>query len=71
MTADLAATCDCAKVRYLTRKHARSDARTFRHRRGKLRAYRCDGGFWHLTSQSTAKTTANRDYWQPAKAAQQ
>jgi hypothetical protein len=63
--------CECGKVRYLSRKHARRAGRTFTgKRRGKLRAYRCDGGFWHLTSQSTARTTANRDYWQPAKAAQ-
>lgn len=52
--------CDCGKIRYLARKDARREARRYRHLRGKLRAYRCDGGFWHLTSQSTFRTTAYR-----------
>jgi hypothetical protein len=59
----MADTCECGKVRYLTRKHARRAGRTFTgKRRGKLRAYRCDGGFWHLTSESTARTTAYRTH---------
>jgi len=56
------AECACGKIRFLTRKHARQEARRFRRTRGKLRAYRCDGGFWHLTSESTAKTTSYRAY---------
>lgn len=66
----IGAPCDCGKVRYLTRAHAKQTARTVRHPRGKLRAYRCAGGFWHLTSQSTERTTANRDYWRTAEAGQ-
>jgi hypothetical protein len=57
----MADSCECGKVRYLTRSQAKRNARAFHgKRRGKLRAYRCDGGFWHLTSQSTARTTFYR-----------
>lgn len=59
--------CECGKVRYLTRKEARHHARTFRgsHDYGKLRAYQCDGGFWHLTSQSARRTTIWRAWERP------
>ena len=53
--------CECGKVRYLTRKEARRSARTFLgSHTGRLRAYQCDGGFWHLTSQATKRVTAWR-----------
>ena len=49
--------CTCGKVRYESRRLARLSAREIRGRGGaKMRAYEC-GGFWHLTSQSTARTT--------------
>lgn len=49
--------CECGKVRYLTRREARHEARSgFRSARlGKVRVYRC-GGFWHLTSVSAGDT---------------
>ena len=56
--------CDCGKVRYFTRKEARHEARMFMRGR-KLRAYRCDGGFWHLTSQSAKRAAIWRAYVRP------
>lgn len=54
--------CECGKVRYLTRKEARRRARTILgSRAGKLRAYQCDGGFWHLTSEPAWRTTFYRN----------
>ena len=54
--------CECGKIRYLSRKNARQDARRFQGiPAGKLRAYQCGGGFWHLTSEPTWKTTFYRD----------
>ena len=57
--------CVCGKVRYLTRGEARREARRFRHRTSKLRAYQCDGGFWHLTSQGTRRATVWRAWERP------
>ena len=54
--------CECGKVRYLTRKHARREACRFHRTHGKLRAYQCDGGFWHLTSRVAERVTAWRNY---------
>jgi hypothetical protein len=44
--------CRCGKIRYLTKAEAKHAARGFKGRgaKGTLRAYKCDGGFWHLTS---------------------
>jgi hypothetical protein len=56
--------CECGKVRYLSRAAAKRGARRLNSvgkRRGKVRAYLCDGGFWHLTSESTANTTLRRN----------
>lgn len=54
--------CACGKVRYTSKAQAKQTARGFRGRRkGKMRAYQCEGGFWHLTSQSTARTTFFRN----------
>lgn len=48
--------CTCGKVRYLDKRAAKRAARAFRGpRRGTLRAYRCPGGFWHLTSHPQRK----------------
>lgn len=44
--ADRAGTCQCGKVRYITRKAARAAARKLSRR---CRAYRC-GDYWHLAS---------------------
>ena len=58
--------CECGKVRYLTRKHAKRTARTLLgSRKGTLRAYQCDGGFWHLTSQSAGRATVWRAWERP------
>jgi hypothetical protein len=54
--------CACGKVRYPTRRHARRAARMVSGRTGRMRAYRCDGGFWHLTSQTGARLTSWRAY---------
>lgn len=56
--------CACGKVRYLGKVSAKAAAREMRGRGkggGRMRAYRCPGGFWHLTSQSTARTTFFRN----------
>ena len=57
--------CDCGKVRYFTRKEARREARVIRGTKGKLRAYECGGGFWHLTSQSAGRAAIWRAYVRP------
>lgn len=56
-------TCACGKVRYLGKASAKAAARQIRGRGkgGRMRAYQCGGGFWHLTSQSTARTTRFRE----------
>ena len=56
-------TCACGKIRYLDKAPAKAAARQIRGRGkggGRMRAYQCPGGFWHLTSQSTARTTRFR-----------
>jgi hypothetical protein len=54
--------CACGKVRYESKAQAKRTARAFRGpRRGKLRAYQCAGGFWHLTSLSAAQITYYRE----------
>ncbi len=45
--------CGCGKVRYYSRKEARKAARRLLgsapgHTHGRLSAYKCDWGFWHL-----------------------
>lgn len=53
----MTAPCQCGKIRFLSRRHARQAARGFRnHGTPMMRAYRCPGGFWHLTSQGAAET---------------
>ena len=49
--------CECGKTRYLSRGNARQAARRASGEArslGKLRAYRCHGGFWHLTTKGPA-----------------
>ncbi len=54
--------CECGKVRYLTRGEARKRARSFQGKRlGKVRAYCCEGGFWHLTSATANGTAFHRN----------
>ncbi len=56
------AICRCGKLRFASRKAAKRHARAFAAaRRGKIRVYRCGGGFWHMTSESTRKTTLRRE----------
>jgi len=44
--------CRCGKARHLTRREARQAARKLAaYRKGRLRTYRCGGGFWHVTSK--------------------
>lgn len=58
--------CECGKIRYFTRKEARHSARTIQgSHKSKLRAYQCDSGFWHLTSQSGRKVTMWRAWERP------
>jgi hypothetical protein len=51
--------CYCGKIRYSSRAEAKQRAARMFHRTGKMRAYRCDGGFWHLTSQDAATRAAH------------
>lgn len=55
--------CDCGKIRYYTRRQAKRVARQIPGTR-RLRAYAC-GGFWHLTSESTGRTTMWRAWERP------
>lgn len=53
--------CGCGKIRYLSKAQAKATARAFRGaRRGKVRAYQCAGGFWHLTSVSAERMAVLR-----------
>lgn len=48
----------CVKKRYFSRRNAKRFARQLRHTSPNLKPYRCtDCGFWHLTSQTTARKT--------------
>lgn len=40
--------CTCGKIRYLTKGAAKRQARRMKGRIGRLNAYRCPAGFWHL-----------------------
>jgi hypothetical protein len=51
----------CQKVAYTSSRNARKAARIlFQGRR--MRIYACKPGFWHLTSYTTLKTTAYREF---------
>lgn len=54
---------DCAKVRYASRRAARQAARQMSHITTRWTAYECQDcppGFWHLTSQTTARKSYYR-----------
>jgi GH24 family phage-related lysozyme (muramidase) len=40
--------CTCGKIRYLTKSHAKAAVRRMKGRVGRLNAYRCPAGFWHI-----------------------
>ena len=40
--------CTCGKIRYSTKRAAKLAARRIRGREGRLNAYKCSGGFWHI-----------------------
>lgn len=43
--------CTCDKVRYITKQAAKTAVRRLQRRDrrvGRLHAYRCDAGFWHI-----------------------
>lgn len=40
--------CACNKVRYASKRRAKLAIRQFEGRRGRLHAYRCEAGFWHI-----------------------
>jgi hypothetical protein len=40
--------CTCGKVRYLTKADAKAAIRHMKGREGRLNAYRCASGFWHI-----------------------
>lgn len=40
--------CSCNKIRYRDKHGAKHAISTMRGRVGKLRPYRCAGGFWHI-----------------------
>jgi hypothetical protein len=42
------AECACGKVRYGTKRLAKAAIKRFQPRDGRLNAYRCAGGFWHI-----------------------
>jgi hypothetical protein len=47
--------CRCGKTRHLTRKEARHAAsKLAAYRKGRIRTYQCDGGFWHVTTKGPA-----------------
>lgn len=51
------APCACQKVVFVSRREALTMAKGMRNIAHQQRAYRCDGGFWHLTSKPTAAKT--------------
>lgn len=55
------APCSCGKVVYDTRRQALAQAKRAEkrgsHLKAQLRPYRCESGFWHLTSRSRQSKT--------------
>lgn len=51
------APCSCQKVVFVSRREALTMAKGMRSVAHQQRAYRCDGGYWHLTSKPTAAKT--------------
>lgn len=51
------APCSCQKVVFVSRREALTMAKGMRSVAHQQRAYRCDGGYWHLTSKASAAKT--------------